>query len=241
MLIGVINESSLVSDEDAYNMTLLVNHQLRNHAAPAFDRLPPEVHYFPSASAVPAGTFVIGILDNADQAGVLGYHELGFGRVFAGPVLANGGGILAGELSVASVLSHEALESWADLYANLWGDLGTGTCYAYELGDPVESDTYIVKIVPASGLVSDAVTGTVSNFVLPSWFDPDGQAPYDYMGLLTGPFQVRQDGYVIAMSDGNVTEQWGEHYPPWRKATKASPSSRTARRHAKAFSATILT
>jgi hypothetical protein len=81
----------------------------------------------------------------------------------------------------------------------------------------------------------------VSNFVLPSWFDPDGRGPYDYMGLLTAPFQVRPDGYVIAMSDGHISEHWGEQYPPWRKATKAGPCSRTARRHARAFSATILT
>jgi hypothetical protein len=238
MLIGVINQSTLVSDEDAYNMTLLVSYQLRQHAAPAFDRLPPEVHYFTSAAAAPAGTFIIGILDNSDQAGALGYHELGFGRVFAEPVLQAGGNALTAELSVCSVLSHETLESWADIYANLWGDTGNGSCYAYELGDPVESDSYSIGVTAKDGT---HVLGTVSDFVLPSWFDPDGQAPYDHLGLLTAPFQVRSTGYVIAMTDGNVTESWGEHYPAWRKATKASPSSRTARRHAKAFSATLLT
>jgi hypothetical protein len=52
------------------------------------------------------------------------------------------------------------------------------------------------------------------------------------MGLVTAPFQVRDTGYVIAMAAGStaVTEQWGERYPEWRKATKASPSARTARR-----------
>jgi len=241
MLIGVINQSTLVSNEDAYNMTLLVSSQLRNHAAPAFDRLPPEVHYFTSAAAAPAGTFIIGILDNSDQAGALGYHELGFGRVFAEPVLQAGGNALTADLSVCSVLSHETLESWADIYANLWGDTGNGSCYAYELGDPVESDSYAVQIKAQPALAAETVAGTVSNFVLPSWFDPDGQAPYDHLGLLTAPFQVRTTGYVIAMTDGDVTESWGEHYPAWRKVTKASPSSRTARRHAKAFSASILT
>jgi hypothetical protein len=238
MLIGVINDSSLVSGQDAYNMTLLVNHQLRNHAAPAYDRLPPEVHYFPGAAAVPAGTFVIGILDNSDQAGALGYHELGFGRVFAEPVLQAGGGVLAGALSVCSVLSHEVLESFGDLYANAWGDLGNGTCYAWELGDPVESDSYPVTVTASSG---ESVTGTVSDFVLPAWFDAEGVAPFDYMGLLAAPFEVRPDGYVIVMTDGNVTEHWGERYPAWRKATKASLASRTSKRHAKAFSASMLT
>jgi hypothetical protein len=228
MLIGVINQSTQVSDEDAYNMTLLVNQQLRSHAAPAYDRLPPEIHYF--GDSAPAGTFAIVILDNSDQPGALGYHALGYGRVFAEPVLQNGGGILTGALSVSSVLSHEVLESFGDLYANAWGDLGNGTCYAWELGDPVESDSYAVPVRAVNG---DQISGMVSNFVLPSWFDPDGQAPYDYMGLLIAPFEVRPTGYVIAMADGNVTEQWGEKYPEWRKATKASPSSRTSRRHTK--------
>jgi hypothetical protein len=238
MLIGVTNQSTLVSDEDAYAMTLLVNYQLRYQAAPAFDRQPPEVHYFADPSAVPAGTFVIGILDDSDQAGALGYHELGFGRVFAEPVLSNGGGVFSGPVSVSSVLSHETLESFGDIYANLWGDTGNGSCYAYELGDPVESDSYAVSVTARDGA---QVSGMVSDFVLPSWFDLDGQKPYDYLGLLTAPFQVRPDGYVITMTDGNVSEQWGETYPAWRKATKASPSSRTSRRHSKAFSATLLT
>lgn len=238
MLIGITNASTLITSEDAYNMTLLVNHQLRYHAAPAFDRLPPEVRFFDDPSVAPAGTFIIAILDNSDQAGALGYHTLGYGRVFAEPVLQNGGGILTGKLSVCSVLSHEVLESFGDLYANLWGDLGSGSSYAYELGDPVESDSYSIRVTARDGT---HVLGTVSNFVLPSWFDPDGQAPYDHEGLLTAPFEVRPDGYVIVMSDGNVTERWGERYPAWRKETKASPASRTYRRHGKAFSASRLT
>lgn len=241
MLIGVVNQSTHMTNQDAYSATLLVNHQLRNHAAPAFDRLPPEVRYYEDAAAAPAGTFIIGILDNSDQAGALGYHELGFGRVFVEPVLQAGGNALTAGLSVSSVLSHETLESFGDIYANLWGDTGNGTCYAYELGDPVESDSYVIQIKAEQALAAETVAGTVSNFVLPSWFDQDGAAPYDYMGLLTSPFQVRSNGYVIAMSDGSVSEHWGETYPEWRKATKATPSSRTSRRHFKAFSASKLT
>jgi len=238
MLIGVVNKSTLVSDQDAYAMTVLVNHQLRHDAAPAYDRLPPLVRYFGATSSAPAGTFIIGILDNADQAGDLGWHTLGYGRVFAKPVLQAGGNALTDTLSVCSVLSHEALETFGDLYANDWSDLGNCTCYAKELADPVESDSYQLTVAAPGG---DQVTGTVSNFVLPSWFDLEGTGPYDQMGLLTQPFEVRPDGYVVAMTDGYTTEQWGEKYPAWRKATKASPSSRTSRRHAKSFAASDLT
>jgi hypothetical protein len=69
--------------------------------------------------------------------------------------------------------------------------------------------------------------------VLPAWFDPNA-APgkTDYLGLVTAPFQVRDTGYVIEMPSGasSVTEVWGERYPEWRKAVKASPAARTARR-----------
>jgi hypothetical protein len=50
------------------------------------------------------------------------------------------------------------------------------------------------------------------------------------MDLLSSPFEVRRDGYVIVMTGGTVTSQWGEGYPEWRKATKEHPVSRTARR-----------
>lgn len=227
MLIGVVNKSNHLSAADAYAMTVLVNQQLRYQAAPAYDRLPPEVRYYKSETDAPAGTFIIGILDNADQSGDLGWHTIGYGRVFVTPILQNGGNALTNELSVCSVLSHECLETFGDLYANSWADLGDGGCYAWELCDPVESDSYEMT-VSAGG---DSITGTVSNFVLPAWFDAEGTGPFDWMGLLGSPFEVRPDGYVVAMTDGNITDQWGEKYPVWRKATKSSPSSRTSRRH----------
>lgn len=235
MIIFVVNKSTLVTDRDAYNMTLAVDWQVRHHATPAFWTRPPVVGLIADEADAPAGSCVIGILDNADQAGVLGWHTEGpdgkvYGRVFAEPVLQNGGGILTGALSVASVLSHEVLETFGDIHCNLWADLGNGQCYAYELGDPVESDSYEVTIAAPAG--GEQVTASVSNFVHPAWFDPQAPAgsKLDQMGLLTTPFEVRPTGYVIVMQDGNVTEQWGEHYPEWRKDTKLSDSSRTARR-----------
>ena len=75
------------------------------------------------------------------------------------------------------------------------------------------------------------VSGSVSDFVFPAWFDPDAKgAPYDQMDLLSSPFEVQPDGYVIVMTGGTVSDQWGERYPEWRKATKEHPTSRTARR-----------
>jgi hypothetical protein len=233
MIIGVQNLSTLVAGPDAYDMTLLVNRQLRDHVAPAFGLLPPSVVFLPKGAAGVHYDAIIGILDDADQAGDLGWHTEGpdadvYGRVFARPVLSNGGNAMSADLSVCSVLSHEACETLGDSACDLWAQQSDGTLIARELCDPVEGDSYLMTITAASG---EQIAGTVSDFVLPAWFDPDA-APgaTDHMGLVTAPFQVRSTGYVIVMSGGNVTEQWGEKYPAWKKATKEHPSARTARR-----------
>ncbi|MCW2929917.1 MAG: hypothetical protein JWM19_879 [Actinomycetia bacterium] len=232
MIIGVQNLSTLVSTQDAYDMTLLIDRQLRDHVAPAWGLLPPTVTFL---AVAPGRHFdaIIGILDNADQAGDLGWHSEGpdanvYGRVFARPVLDNGGNALTGSLSVCSVLSHEAIEVLGDPACDLWAQQPSGTLVARELCDPVEGDSYQLAVTASSG---ESVTGTVSDFVLPSWFDP-AAAPgaTDYLGLVTAPFQVRSTGYTIVMSAGSVTEQWGEHYPDWRKDTKQSSLARTAQR-----------
>jgi len=241
MIIGVQNLSTLVSNEDCYDMTLLVNRQLRDHVAPAWNLLPPAVVFLAkgvSAAKSAQGQrydAIIGILDNADQAGDLGWHTEGpdadcYGRVFAQPVLANGGNALTDVLSVCSVLSHEAIEMLGDAACDRWAQQNDSTLVAMELADPVESDSYAITISPVAGLT---VSGTVSDFVLPDWFDPDA-APgkTDYLGLVTAPFEVRSTGYVIAQTGGTVSEQWGEQYPAWRKATKQQETSRTSRRNA---------
>jgi hypothetical protein len=233
MIIGVQNLSTLVTNEDVYLMTALVDRQLREHVAPAWGLAPPTVVYLDKAAEFPYDA-IIGVLDDADQAGDLGWHTEGsdadvYGRVFAQPVLQNGGNALTNALSVCSVLSHECIETLGDAACNRWAQRDDGSQVAVELADPVEGDSYEITISSEA----EVVTGTVSDFALPAWFNPDAApGPTDYMGLVTAPFQVRDTGYVIEMAAGSttVTEQWGERYPEWRKATKATPTARTARR-----------
>jgi len=234
LIIAVQNLSTVVSDAEAYGMTIVVNRQVRDHVAPGWSVQPPTVSFLQGDASVRYDA-LIGILDDADQAGDLGWHTEGpdadvYGRVFAGPVLANGGNALSDQLSVCSVLSHEVIETIGDAFCNSWAQQGEGAMSAWELCDPVEGDSYEVTVTTEHGT---RVTGTVSDFLLPSWFNPeaDGKDPFDYLRLLSSPFQVRGTGYVISMTGGTVTEQWGEQYPEWRKATKAHPTARTARRN----------
>lgn len=233
MIIAVQNLSTLVSDQDAYDMTLLCDRQARSHVAPAWSIQPPLVTFM-KGGARQKYDALIGILDDADQAGDLGWHTEGpdadvYGRVFARPVLENGGNALTNPLSVCSVLSHEVTETIGDSSCNAWAQRPDGSLAAWELCDPVEGDSYELTVASEG---AEKVTGTVSDFVLPAWFNPDAApgAALDYLKLLSAPFQVRATGYVISMSGGAVTEQWGAKYPGWRLATKESPTARTARR-----------
>lgn len=233
MIIGVQNLSTLVTGEDVYLMAALIDRQLREHVAPAWGLAPPTVLFLDKPAQFPCDALIT-IFDDADQQGDLGWHTEGadadvYGRVFAAPVLQNGGNALTNELSVCSVLSHECIETLGDAACNRWAQRADGAWIAVELADPVEGDSYEITVSSAA----EVVTGTVSDFALPAWFNPDAApGPTDWMKLVTAPFQVRDTGYVIEMAAGatTATEQWGEAYPDWKKALKALPGSRTSSR-----------
>jgi hypothetical protein len=225
-MITVVNKSKLVTNGDVQLMTRACWKQLRDHAAPAWRMWPMPVVYAASEASAPPGSWVIGIFDDADQAGVLGWHweqnGVIFGRVFARPVLDNGGDALHKPLSVSSVLSHEVLETFVDPSCNRMADMDGRVAIALEIGDPVESDSYIVRV---SG--HDV---TVSDFVTEAWFDPQSHGPYDYLNLCSKPFQLRPGGYYIRYSEGGAQPVYGHRYPEWRKKTKKTELARSARR-----------
>ena len=81
-------------------------------------------------------------------------------------------GSLLGPTGISVDASHELLEAGADPSCNLMADNLQGLLVAYEVGDPVEIQTYPSHV---DGGVQ------LSNFVLRSWFNPKGQAPFDFM------------------------------------------------------------
>lgn len=230
MLIAVVNHSTLVTDSDVQIMAQACAHQIRYHLSPVWGRSA-SVIYFASDAIVPPGAHIISILDNSDQAGALGWHtedagESIYGRVFAKPVLDNGGNALTASLSIASVLSHEICEMIGDQSCNLWAEDASGNLHAVELCDPVEAASYIVTI--------GATQVTVSDFVLPSWFDPDAKVGgiYSYMNRVHAPFTLDTGGYEIWRSGGgNPTQKFGESYPEWKLPGKTdSLLARSAKR-----------
>jgi hypothetical protein len=175
--------------------------------------------------------FKVVLLDDADAADALGYHDLDrrgfpYARVFIGPILDNGGAWLRGANSVSATLSHEACELVGDPTANHWVENSRGSLVAVELCDPVESCSYPIKL-------NDGRRVSVSDFVYPDWFNPYVPAgtQVDHMGVLRKPFEVARDGYVIHHTSAGARNIWGRSYPRWRKEAKRKPASRTYLRH----------
>lgn len=187
----------------------------------------------------PPASWLVSILDDSDQAGALGYHaevqgsDKAYARVFVKPTLDAGGSVVGDKgnpaYSVSVTLSHEVLEAFADPNVNLWADMfdSAGTQVAVEVGDPVESDAYIIDV----GRFGRKRPIAVSNFVTPAWFDaqtPD--RPTDYMNSTGKPFEMSKGGYMLKRSVGRITSVFGEEYPAWKRPTKLADMARTARR-----------
>jgi hypothetical protein len=81
---------------------------------------------------------------------------------------------------------------------------------------------------------------SVSNFVTPSWFDPQapGGSQFDKLGKLSAPFSILPGGYVVYSADGKEQQQFGDEFPAWRKQMKSGPAARTQRRRAEASALT---
>ncbi len=224
MLIAVINQSTLVTNDQVNTMCQAIQVQMDLHVLPAWNMKSGTIKFYADASKVPGYAWVVSMLDNSTQAGAIGYHaednDKVDGFIFAGPVLQNKGVVLYDStnpqnVSVASVLSHEVCEMIGDRFAAFWSD-GPGvvasdgqtyTEYALELCDPVEGDSYAIDL-GGGNLVS------VSNFVFPSWFNAEATVPqnlpFDYLGKLSKPFSMTPGGYLIVRQSGNVQQVFGE-------------------------------
>jgi hypothetical protein len=236
MEIAIVNRSSMVSDADVQTMTTAVDIQLQQHFLPAWRMTNISVKFYPKGQAVPAGDWVLYIIDSDPTVeGALGFHtEEGDGRidgyVMCQPVLSNGGVSLVFDPSnqmrytVSSTLSHEVLETAADFLCNTYADCGR-TSFAQEVADPVEDISYPIQVNGALVAVSD--------FVFPEWFDPRAAGvQVSYMRSVSTPFSLTSGGYAVIRTGGPGTEKqvFGKTMPDWRVAQKKSEFSRSFKR-----------
>lgn len=229
MLIAVINESTMVTNAQCDTMCKAIQVQLDLHVLPAWNMKAGTIQFYADKTKVPGWAWVVNMLDNSTQAGALGYHSLDSDKVdafiFAAPVLQNGGAVIAYDPTkptqylVSATLSHEVCEMIGDRYANGFSvGADNVTMYCQELCDPVEDGTYAIPM--------DGIQVGVSNFVFPSWFNPEAtlaaNAPFDYMNKLTAPFTMTTGGYMIEAQISNENQVTGRHIfgetmPQWRR------------------------
>src|SRR5258706_468061 len=135
-VIACINRSSIYSNDD---MTKLVP-ALRKFLDTCFIPIWGTPASLTLATEDVQGAWSLVMLDDADAADALGYHDLTkdglpISKVFVKPTLA------AGE-KISVTTSHELAEMLIDPAANLWAQHPNGSIWAYEVGDSCEDEEF---------------------------------------------------------------------------------------------------
>lgn len=189
--ISVINASTVVADVDIIPVVEALQQQVNGDFGAVWG-VNAVLSMVPSGSQPAPGSWWLTILDDADQAGALGYHDLTseglpLSKIFAATDLKYGN-------SWSVTASHELLEMLVDPNINLTVLVQTdsqtaGTLYAYEVCDACEDDSFGYKI--GNVLVSD--------FVYPSWFETfraAGSTQFDQGKNINKPLELIKGGYI---------------------------------------------
>lgn len=195
--IAVINEARTPLGVDLDALVIALQTQVDRDFAPVWSCAGQLRIVGDARDAVPTDWLLV-FLDDADQAGALGYHEVTDAgmpvmKVFVETTIKDG------EL-VSVTASHEALEGLADPAINTLRSDASGLIYCQEVADPVQENTYEIDGIP------------VSDFVYPSWFEPFAHAPgtkFDHLGVVSKPFELAKGGYISILKRGRWTEVYG--------------------------------
>jgi hypothetical protein len=211
--IAFIRETALLTDALVESYVAAQQAQIDGDFAPIWN-LPATCVFVPPGQPIPAGAWQIVFKDHSDEAGDLGYHDdqgNPIGYVFVADCLSDG-------VNWTVTASHETLELLADPTITKVVD-ASGEEYSWEVCDACEDDRFAY---PVNG-------HHLSDFVLPSWFDPNGQTPYTFRNAIQQPFGLAEGGYigVRTLPDGPWTQRMAMTAGP-RQVKRAT--SRTMRR-----------
>jgi hypothetical protein len=205
--VALINQTNdgAVSSATLEQYAAALQQQVNNHLAPAWD-VRADISVLDAGAVIPQGTLPLNIVDAlAGQAGV---HTNYQGQVSAEAV--NGD-----QLSIT--LSHELLEMLVD-------PSGARVTEAPDL-DPYSAGqqvNYLVEVCDPCVIYSYDIDGVpVSDFVLPSFYDPDGTGKVDFAGFLAGPLTVPLGCYISWLDP--VDNRWHELQPDGTFLVGAKP------------------
>ena len=205
--VALINQTNdgAVSPATLEQYAAVLQQQVNNHFAPAWN-VHADISVLDAGAVIPQGTSPLNIVNSlAGQAGV---HTNNQGQLSAEAV--NGD-----QLSIT--LSHELLEMLVD-------PSGTRVIQAADLdpysgGQPVD---YLVEVCDPCVVYSYDIDGVpVSDFVLPSFYDPDATGNVDFAGFLAGPLTVPLGCYISWLDP--VDNRWHELQPDGTFLVGAKP------------------
>jgi len=188
--VSIINSSTVLTDDQVKPVVDALQTQVHRDFDPPWG-IDADLTFVPSGGQPPPGNWWLAVLDDSDQAGALGYHDvtnegLPIGKAFAGSDIKMG-------YQWSVTMSHELLEMLADPEINLTvfvqPTANAGTLYAYEVCDACEADEFGYRI----GSV------VVSDFVYPAWFESSrqpGSTQFDFGSKISKPLQLLKDGYI---------------------------------------------
>lgn len=210
MLVAVVNQSTVETDAQVQARLGALDDQNNLDLAPVWQVPQTKRILVPSATplVLPAGTERLElILDNATQAGALGYHSdsdqevLPTSYIFSKTTLDDGA-------SPSVVHSHEACETAVDPYISytvmldnqIGGFRGGYTAIVMlEVSDGPEADQFGYK---RNGIL-------LSNFVTPAWFGMPWTIPvdsaskqFDFIGNVSQAFGLDRRGKPIGINPG---------------------------------------
>lgn len=196
-LIAIINESTAVTDDEVAAYAAAQLKAVHTDFAPIWGRSA-RIKVYPRTKAPPANAWQLGIFDNSDQAGALGYHDatptgLPLGKAFAGTDKQYG-------MDWRVTASHELWEMLGDPDISVCAQLDAQTFIAYELADAVEADEFAYDV--------DGIK--ISDFVYPAYFESyNDTGPFDHSRALSRPLSMAAGGYMNVWTPAGG---WGQRF-----------------------------
>jgi hypothetical protein len=215
--VNVVNQSTVVTETDVTKIVAALN-QVLSIFARDWRISNIQAAVVPNTVPLPTGSTLLNVLimDTTDISGTVSYDTLYNGtatvKIFAQTILTEGGAVLYEDTrrkaTVSQVVCHEVLEALIDPKSTQWVlNPSTGALYALEVADAVEGNVKVVRL-------SDGSRITVSDWVLPAWYDAQNTVgPYNTLDTLSAPFTLASTGYMMTTSAGAVNYVYGSAVP----------------------------
>ena len=195
--VAVINRSTAAEDEEVRKVVSALQTQIHRDFAPAWG-IDAELIFVPHGSEPPQASWWLLLLDDADQPGALGYHDLTAEGLPIGKVFVKTSLKYVNSWTVTA--SHILLNLLANPRINLaiFRPSGEeqGGWYSLEVCTPCEAEQFAYRI-----------DGTlVTDFVFPAWFEhfrKPKSTKFDYGDHIARPFELLAEGYALVFDRGS--------------------------------------